>query len=152
MTLKIEDLLEAALRRRQQALKHLRDCGKVGNCYITHEIAEADMNQVYKDWQSDVSEWMNKSTLTKYQNLKRAGKYSKKGLQHKLFLKKKAQAFLKEAFNTYLQQLFGSKFLLHKLIQLPLVQNEESGSAEPCAALHHFAKSLQMHQRPAQTL
>ena len=145
MSLKMEDLLEAALRRRPQTLKHLRDCGKVGNCYITHEIAEADMNQVYKDWQRDVSEWMNKSTLTKYQNLKRAGNYSKKNL-------KKAQAFLKRAFNTYLQQLFGSKFLLHKLIQLPLVQNEESGSAEPCAALHHFVKSLHMHQRPAQTL
>ena len=140
LPLKMEGLLEVALRRRQQALTHLCDPGKVGNCDITHEIPEADMIQVYREWQKDVYEWMDNCILTEYQNLERAGKVTKKGLQRKSFLKKKAQAFLKKAFDTYLEQIsFGSKFLLHQLIQRPLVQNNECWSAEHCAALHHFA-------------
>ena len=140
LPLKMEGLLEVALRRRQQALTHQCDPSKVGNCDITHEIPEADMIQVYREWQKDVYEWMDNCILTEYQNLERAGKVTKKGLQRKSFLKKKAQAFLKKAFDTYLEQIsFGSKFLLHQLIQRPLVQNNECWSAEHCAALHHFA-------------
>ena len=140
LPLKMEGLLEVALRRRQQALTHQCDPSKVGNCDITHEIAEADMIQVYKEWQKDVYEWMDNCILTEYQNLERAGKVTKKGLQRKSFLKRKAQAFLKKAFDTYLEQVsFGSKFLLHQLIQRPLVQNNECWSAEHCTALHHFA-------------
>ena len=140
LPLKMEGLLEVALRRRQQALTHLCDPGKVGNCDITHEIAEADMIKVYKEWQKDVYEWMDNCILTEYQNLERAGKATNKGLQRKSFLKRKAQAFLKKAFDTYLEQVsFGSKFLLHQLIQRPLVQNNECWSAEHCTALHHFA-------------
>lgn len=140
LPLKMEGLLEVALRRRQQALTHQCDPSKVGNCDITHEIAEADMIKVYKEWQKDVYEWMDNCILTEYQNLERAGKVTKKGLQRKSFLKRKAQAFLKKAFDTYLEQVsFGSKFLLHQLIQRPLVQNNECWSAEHCTALHHFA-------------
>ena len=140
LPLKMEGLLEVALRRRQQALTHQCDPSKVGNCDITHEIPEADMIQVYKEWQKDVYEWMDNCILTEYQNLERAGKVTKKGLQRKSFLKRKAQAFLKKAFDTYLEQVsFGSKFLLHQLIQRPLVQNNECWSAEHCTALHHFA-------------
>ena len=140
LPLKMEGLLEVALRRRQQALTHQCDPSKVGNCDITHEIPEADMIQVYKEWQKDVYEWMDNCILTEYQNLERAGKATNKGLQRKSFLKRKAQAFLKKAFDTYLEQVsFGSKFLLHQLIQRPLVQNNECWSAEHCTALHHFA-------------
>ena len=140
LPLKMEGLLEVALRRRQQALTHQCDPSKVGNCDITHEIAEADMIKVYKEWQKDVYEWMDNCILTEYQNLERAGKATNKGLQRKSFLKRKAQAFLKKAFDTYLEQVsFGSKFLLHQLIQRPLVQNNECWSAEHCAALQHFA-------------
>lgn len=140
LPLKMEGLLEVALRRRQQALTHQCDPSKVGNCDITHEIAEADMIKVYKEWQKDVYEWMDNCILTEYQNLERAGKATNKGLQRKSFLKRKAQAFLKKAFDTYLEQVsFGSKFLLHQLIQRPLVQNNECWSAEHCTALHHFA-------------
>ena len=140
LPLKMEGLLEVALRRRQQALTHQCDPSKVGNCDITHEIAEADMIKVYKEWQKDVYEWMDNCILTEYQNLERAGKAKNKGLQRKSFLKRKAQAFLKKAFDTYLEQVsFGSKFLLHQLIQRPLVQNNECWSAEHCTALHHFA-------------
>ena len=139
----MEGLLEVALGRRKQALKHLCDSGKVSNCYITHEIPEADMSQVvYKKWQNNVYEWMNQSTQTTYQNLKRAGKASKKSLPRRFFFRKKvqAQAFRKKAFDTYLEQLCGYKLLLHKLIQLPLVQ--DPNSAAPPMTPQHFATSL----------
>ena len=140
MSLKMEDLLEAAEKRRQLALDHLRKCGKLdtfslaGNHYSTHQMEEDDMKEMYNRWRRDIHSWMNENTLTGYRNLKRAGCHST------------AQAFVKTAFNTYLVQLSGSRFLLDKLIQLPMVQRPGSlllsGSAEPPAALQHFAMSL----------
>lgn len=127
LSMKMEDLLEVALARRKEALKHLHDRGKVGNCCTMHVIAEDDMCELFDRWQANVAEWMNTETLTQYQNLPTDGKHSNN---------KKAQAFLKKAFDTYLEQSFCSKFLLHKLIQLPLVQELSA------AAMHQFAKSL----------
>ena len=128
MSLKMEDLLEAAEKRRQLALDHLRKCGKLdtfslaGNHYSTHQMEENDMKEMYNRWRRDIHSWMNENTLTGYRNLKRAGCHST------------AQAFVKTAFNTYLVQLSGSRFLLDKLIQLPMVQRPGSlllsGSAE----------------------
>ena len=52
----------------------------------------------------------------------------------------------KSAFSTYLFQLPGSKLLLHKLIQLPVLPQctmvQSSRNAEPPAALHLFGSVL----------
>ena len=60
--------------------------------------------------------------------------------------KSDAKRLGKSAFSTYLFQLSGSKFLLHKLIQLPILPQctmfQSSRSAEPPAALHPFGSVL----------
>ena len=57
-----------------------------------------------------------------------------------------AQKLGKTAFSTYLFQLSGSKFLLHKLIQLPILaqcsMEQNPGSAAPPAALHFLGPVL----------
>ena len=71
---------------------------------------------------------MNTKTLTKHKQLLEHGQTSA------------AQQLGKTAFSTYLFQLSGSKFLLHKLIQLPILLQctmvQDPGSAEPPAALY----------------
>ena len=77
---------------------------------------------------------MNPETLKKYKQLLDSGKNAA------------AQQLGKSAFSTYLFQLSGSKFLLHKLIQLPILPQcrmvQSSRSAEPPAALHPFGPVL----------
>ena len=62
---------------------------------------------------------MNEENLSIYRNLKRAGKHNA------------AQKMGEKCFSAYLLHLAGSKFLLHKLIQLPILAQ---CSAEPPAS------------------
>ena len=93
----------------------------------THQIEEDDMRAIYNRWRWDADSWMNPETLMKYNQLLDRGKNGA------------AQQLGKTAFSTYLFQLSGSKFLLHKLIQLPILPQctmvQDPGSAEPPAAL-----------------
>ena len=92
------------------------------------------MKAIYNRWRWDAESWMNPQALMKYKQLLDSGKNSA------------AQQLGKSAFSTYLFQLSGSKFLLHKLIQLPILPQctikQSPGSAEPPAALHPFGSVL----------
>ena len=92
------------------------------------------MRAIYNRWRWDAESWMNPQTLMKYKQLLASGKNSA------------AQQLGKTAFSTYLFQLSGSKFLLHKLIQLPILPQctmvQSSRGAEPPAALHPFGSVL----------
>ena len=92
------------------------------------------MKAIYNRWRWDAESWMNPQALMKYKQLFDSGKNSA------------AQQLGKSAFSTYLFQLSGSKFLLHKLIQLPILPQctikQSPGSAEPPAALHPLGSVL----------
>ena len=61
-----------------------------------------------------------------------------------------AQQIAKRCFNTYLLQLAGLKFLLHKLIQLPILAQcsaEQPASAQLPACLMKCINDLQEHKK-----
>ena len=70
---------------------------------------------------------MNEDNLLRYHELLHQGQQNA------------AQQLTKKGFSSYLFQLSGSKFLLHKLIQLPILAQ---CSAEQPAKLHAVAPSL----------
>ena len=92
------------------------------------------MRAIYNRWRWDTESWMNPETLMTYKQFLHSGR------------KNATQQLGKSAFNTYLFQLAGSKFLLHKLIQLPILPQcttvQSSGSAEPPAAPYRFGPVL----------
>ena len=126
-------MLEAARKQRQLHLENLQRSRKNVED-ATYQIEEDDMRAKYSRWRWDAESWMNSQTLMKYKHLLDSGKNSA------------AQQLSKSAFSTYLVQLSGSKFLLHKLIQLPILPQcimvQSSRSAEPPAALHPFGSVL----------
>jgi hypothetical protein len=128
LPLKMETLLEAAKTQRQLYLEHLPPWRKRNVVDATHEIEEKDMTEIYNRWRWDPESWMKPGTLEHYNELFASGK------------NQAAQQLGKTAFSTYLFQLSGSKFLLHKLIQLPILPRctmvQDPGSAEPPAALY----------------
>ena len=61
-----------------------------------------------------------------------------------------AQQIAKRCFNTYLLQLAGLKFLLHKLIQLPILAQcsaEQPASAQMQVSLMNYINDLQEHKQ-----
>ena len=108
LAVKMEELLRAARRQRELHLEKLK-CRQ--QCCTTC-INEEDMKAIYNGWRHDVQSWMQDSTLEIYEEHMR-------NHQHQ-----QAHQLGKKAFNTYLFQLSGCKFLLHKLIQLPLISTD----------------------------
>jgi hypothetical protein len=74
-----------------------------------------DMKRIYNDWRHDVESCMRPSTLTAYNRHLGRGQ---RGKAHDLG---------KKTFSTYQFQLSGCKFLLHVLIQLPLISTNSVG-------------------------
>ena len=119
---KMENLLEAVHKRRQLLLRDLLTDDS------SHYIAYTDMKNMFNNWRKDVGEWMHEHNRKEYEYLKSGDK------------KSSAHALGKRAFNKYLFQLCGDKFLLQKLIQLPLVR--DPNSAAPPMTSQQFATSL----------
>ena len=100
---KMERLLETANQQRQIQLDKLR-------LPSNEKLDDDSMKQMYNDWRSQPWNWMATASYNEWQALKESGK------------NQAAYQFAKRRFSTFLFQLSGSKFLLHQLIQLPLVQ------------------------------
>ena len=112
---KMERLLETANQQRQIQLDKL---GLPSN----EKLDDESMKQMYNTWRSEPWSWMATASYNEWQALKESGK------------NQAAHQLAKRRFSTFLFQLSGSKFLLHQLIQLPLVQqlSATSGSvAQP---------------------
>ena len=134
---KMESLLETAAQRRKLVLDRLRRSAGQPVVDTTHEIAEKDMQNMCNDWFWDVDSWMNEDNLPIYHDLR----WRKPN---------KAQQMAKKAWSTYKFHLAGSKFLLHKLIQLPIVAQcsaNSSASAEQPASLMKCISDLQEHMK-----
>ena len=133
----MEWLLETSAKRRKRVLERLCHSAAQPVSHMEHEIADKDMQIMYNDWQWHVNSWMNEGTLTIYNDLR----WNRP---------EEASQLVKEAFNTYLLQLAGSKFLLHKLIQLPIIAQcnaTPSESAEQPASLMKCINDLQEHKK-----
>ena len=85
---------------------------------------------------------MSESNLSVYRNHESAGR------NHA------AQKMGKKYFSTYIFHLAGSKFLLHKLIQLPILAqcNDRQGGAAQPASLIKCIKDLEKHKKSPQYL
>ena len=85
---------------------------------------------------------MSESNISIYREHETAGRYNQ------------AQKFGKKRFSTYLFHLAGSKFLLHKLIQLPILAqcNDRKGGAAQPASLTKCIKDLEEHKKSPEYL
>ena len=106
----MERLLETAAKRRKLVLEHLRRSAAQPVLDMTHEIGAKDMQIIYNEWLWNIESWMNEENRQTYHDLG-----WKKGKPVE------AQQMALEAFDVYKSELAGSKFLLHKLIQLPII-------------------------------
>ena len=133
----MEWLLETAAKRRKSVLERLRRSAAQPVLDMEHEIADKDMQNMYNDWRWDVNSWMNEEKRKIYNDLR----WNRP---------EDASQLLKEAFNTYLLQLAGSKFLLHKVIQLPIIAQcnaTPSDSAEQPASLMKCINDLHVYMQ-----
>ena len=137
--IKMERLLETAAKRRKLKLEHLRWSTGQSAPDLTHEIGEKDMQIMYNEWLWDVDSWMNEENRKTHHYL---GWKKRKPVE--------AQQMAMEAFDVYKSELAGSKFLLHKLIQLPIIAQcsaAPSDSAEQPASLMKCINDWQEHKK-----
>ena len=85
-------------------------------------FAPEDMRTIRNYWRHVVDSWMQEDTLERYRHVKNRQKQSH------------------SAFNVYLQHLSGCKFLLRRLIALPIVS--ALGSAAQPASCDHMVKTF----------
>ena len=104
LAVKMEELLRTARRERERILQKLQQPSS-SNVRIESE----DMIEMWNEWRKDVRSYMHHTTFATYEKHLRNGK------------SQKAHQLGKQAFSTYLFQLSGCKFLLHKLIELPII-------------------------------
>ena len=135
----METLLEAAREQRQIHLQNLPRWQKTHVADATYEIKEEDMRTIYNRWRWDVESWMNEENRKTYHDL---GWKKRKPVE--------AQQMQMDAFDVYKSELAGSKFLLHKLIQLPIIAQcnaTPSDSAEQPASLMKCINDLHVYMQ-----
>ena len=86
-----------------------------------------DMCTIMNNWRHDVNSWMKQDTLERYRN------------------GKNRQKLCKSAFSAYLQHLSGCKFLIRRLIALPIVSASAS-AAQPASRDHMVKTFLELSQ------
>ena len=106
--------------------------------------AKEDMKEIMRSWGHDVESWMKPSTKETFYDY--------------LHIRENqaAHQLRRRAFSTYQFQLSGSKFLLHKLIELPLISRPSSGSVrgveprsvqQPAAILNQLFVAFEDHKQ-----
>ena len=136
-SVKMEWLLETAVKQRKRVLERLCRSAAQPVLDMQHEISDKDMQNMYDNWRWDVKSWMNEESRQVYNELR----WNRP---------EDAAELLNEAFNTYLLQLSGSKFLLHKVIQLPIISQctaTQSGSDEQPASLLQCINDLHVYMQ-----
>ena len=95
-----------------------------------------DMKNIYNEWRAHPEEWMHSAAKEEYTQMIRAGQ------------NQKAHHLAKSRFKTYL--FHRCKFLLHKLIELPIVNLVLSDSVEQPVSevLTDIINSLEEHKTP----
>ena len=133
---KMEDLLlVVSAQRRRIATASRLDQSSLSH----HRATDLEMKEMINAWRNDVASWMCISTQDVYWNLKR------KRSQHAL-------QFTESRFTTYCFQISGSRFLLHKLIELPIVRVGSAArpASSSSAAIKDLLMALQHHKETDQ--
>jgi hypothetical protein len=135
LSVKMETLLQTAQKQRQLQKNRLMRRGDALGFQPIHEMHmdPDDMKDILNTWRADVGSYMQASTLANHRELQSKG------------LCQAAHQLGRSTFSTYQFQLSGCKFLLHKLLELPLIRALSPGSAE------QPAESLATSHRSAAT-
>ena len=101
----MEELLRVVLvQRRKIATK----AGLSRHQLARHQPTLSQMRDLINAWRKDVSSWMSAHSLDKYHNIREQRRNGKaRDLSH-------------SRFTTYCFQIYGCRFLLNKLIDLPI--------------------------------
>jgi hypothetical protein len=111
LSVKMEELFRAAENQRELQVQRLRRKHPGDNFPHHWRMDDDDMKEIYNTWRKDVQSWMRGSTLAMHEEMERRG------------LWQDAHQLGKSSFSTYLFQLSGCKFLVHILIQLPIISS-----------------------------
>ena len=111
LSVKMEDLLNIVLAQRRKiaaaaSLSHKE--------LAHHQATPSQMKDMINAWRKNVSSWMSTRSLDQYQGLR-----DQKRNQD-------ANQFAHKRFATYCFQISGCRFLLKKLIELPIVRYPNS--------------------------
>ena len=147
----MEELLRVAQRQRDLHVERLkrRNVKDISGKTLTEMHMDGnDMKEIFNTWRADVESWMRPSKLTEYNAIRYQRKQmTKSGKKISKFSKaKQAQQMRKTGFSSYLFQLSGCKFLLHKLIELPLMCSVE----QPAAVLNKLLDAYKEHKKTKQ--
>ena len=125
LAVKMERLLDLAQHQRDRHIDRLRGASR-GEMQIDTNMhfGKEDMRKIFNTWRAQPEEWMHGDTLEKYYRMLYWGQ------------NQTAHQLAKSVFNTFLFQQSGCKFLLHKLIELPIISQIHSNSVgRPVATL-----------------
>ena len=117
----MERLLELTQHQRELHIDRLSRAPRGIRKFNAHmRMGSADMKEIFDTWRAHPQEWMQCSTYENYKAMLIRGQ------------KLKAQQLAKIAFSNFLFQQSGERFLMHKLIELPIMNQVSSNSvAQP---------------------
>ena len=125
---KMEDLLRLALGKRRE----LAEANGIQPDQLQEYVAtEEQCKRLINEWKHDVDSWMNAGLREHYHKLVADGK------------KQDAHSFAHSRFSKYCFQISGCKFLLYKLIQLPIVHAAGGAGAD---AITRLLEDFQIHK------
>ena len=129
----MEDLLHVvSAQRRKIAAASRLDISSLSH----HRATGLEMKEMINAWRNDVASWMCPSNQQKYWSL----------MQER---RQKAHQFAKSRFATYQFHISGCRFLLQKLIELPIVRVGSAArpASSPSAAIKDLIMAFELHKQ-----
>jgi len=130
LSVKMEELLRAAQKQRELQVQRLRRKHPGESFPHDMHMESDDMKEIYNTWRKDVQSWMRRSTLANHEEMERRKHWQD---AHKL---------RQSTFSTHTFQLSGCKFLLHKLIELPIIHSNLPSSTHDSYHIPEIADVL----------
>ena len=126
---KMESLLQISLERRRTIAEA---AGLTDEQLLQHRATPSEMREMYNSWRSDVRVWMSTDDRERYFDLLDAGR------------NQKARQLGKHCFNAYCFHVSGCRFLLSKLIELPIIS---TASRNLATVLRQLLQDLEDHKK-----
>ncbi len=126
---KMENLLRISLERRRTIAEA---AGLTDEQLLQHRATPSEMKELYNTWRRDVRAWMSTDNQEKYFDLLDANR------------SQRAHQLGKQCFTTYCFQVSGCRFLLGKLIELPIIS---TASRNLATVLRQLLQDLEDHKK-----
>jgi hypothetical protein len=126
---KMESLLQIALAQRS---KIAEAAGLTEEQLLQHRATSSQMKEMMNDWRRGVGAWMSTDNQDKYFDLLRADR------------NQEAHQLGKRCFTVYCFQVSGCRFLLSKLIELPIICTASRNTA---TVLRQLLQDLDDHKK-----